>query len=305
MTTLTPPASHRNLVAWFVTDPEPAGAPEYMVLEEAMEKHPRLLHETGNVNELLIENPGDMDMFIQAGDIVKGGRQDRTLGTDFIVPARSGQIPVPVFCVEASRWHKRRNESAAHFSTSTDIVASKKLHAALRSRKAQHEVWESVAEEQMKLTKASGVSAHSQESPSSLQLSYELGDIQKRRREYCEALENRKPAESRGVIWAINGRLSHADIFASPSHFTKVWRKLLNAAALEALGESIAPVAESSELPDADQIQSWLNHNAPTEEENLPPRTRVQTQKSPTHLRFNTFDTQCQAPIHVTILAQG
>jgi len=34
--------------------------------------------------------PKQVDLFIQAGDIVKGGKQDRTIGTDFVVPARSG-----------------------------------------------------------------------------------------------------------------------------------------------------------------------------------------------------------------------
>ncbi|MFA7233743.1 MAG: DUF6569 family protein [Terrimicrobiaceae bacterium] len=92
-----------------------AGNSHYTVVEEAMENQTGFLHETGDVNELLIENPGDHDLFIQAGDIVKGGRQDRTRGVDLIVPAKSGKGPIPVFCVESARWHKRRSESDACF----------------------------------------------------------------------------------------------------------------------------------------------------------------------------------------------
>jgi hypothetical protein len=116
MKNISPPTTVRNLTAWFISVPPGEEIPNYTVLEEAMKNQPELLHETGNVNELLIENPGDKDLFIQAGDIVKGGRQDRTLGADFIVPAKSGKVPIPVFCVEAARWHKRRSESDKHFS---------------------------------------------------------------------------------------------------------------------------------------------------------------------------------------------
>ena len=132
MPTLSPPVSSLNLAAWFVLAPGrspsspsyldgrsiPGGLggahahPGYLVLEEAIDCATALVHETGSVNELLIENAGDVDLFIQAGDIVKGGRQDRTIGVDFVVPARSGRIPLPVFCVEQARWHRRGEEAA-------------------------------------------------------------------------------------------------------------------------------------------------------------------------------------------------
>ena len=68
------PSAARNLTAWFVSVPQVKKTPDYTVLEEAMEARTGLVYETGDVNELLIENPGDQDLFIQAGDIVKGGR---------------------------------------------------------------------------------------------------------------------------------------------------------------------------------------------------------------------------------------
>ncbi len=48
---------------------------------------------------------------IQAGDVVKGGRQDRTIGVGFVLPAKSGRVPIPSFCVEIGRWHRRAAES--------------------------------------------------------------------------------------------------------------------------------------------------------------------------------------------------
>ena len=90
------------------------------------------------------------------------------------MPAKSGRVPIPVFCVEAARWHKRHSESDVHFSKSSDFVASKKLRAAVNARKSQGAVWESVEEEQAKLSESIGLCAKAAMSPSSLQLSYEM-----------------------------------------------------------------------------------------------------------------------------------
>ncbi|MCX6972596.1 MAG: hypothetical protein NTV93_20935 [Verrucomicrobia bacterium] len=302
MRTLTQPVTARNLTAWFVSVPPGQQIPDYTVLEEAMENLTGLLHETGNVNQLLIENPGDHDLFIQAGDIVKGGRQDRTLGADFIVPAKSGKVPIPVFCVEAARWHKRKNEPDAHFSKSSDYASSKKLRAALRTSKSQGEVWASVKEEQEKLSESLGSDATSAESPSSLQLSYEKQAASLD--EYLAGLGSALSTDSVGVVWAINGKLSHADIYGGPVLFRKVWKKLLRAAAFEAIGERSEQPAEA--LRDIAEVSAWLEEAsaAASEDENLPPRTRLSTRRAKAQLRFETRDTSVADPIHLSILAQ-
>ena len=294
----------RNLTAWFVTVPPGGKIPNYTVLEEAMEAQVGLVHETGDVNELLIENPGDLDLFIQAGDIVKGGRQDRTLGTDFIVPAKSGKVPIPVFCVESARWHKRRDESDAFFSKSGNFASSKKLRAALHSKNSQGEVWQSVAEDQAKVSEVLGASIQCMASPSSLQLSYETKEVTAALSDYLTCLESAPTDEAAGVVWAINGKLSHADIYGDSALFRKVWKKLLRAAALEAIGERAHP---SGELPtDVAEVSKWLEAAslANAEEENLPPRTRLSTRRSESQLRFETVDTEATGPIHLSILAR-
>lgn len=298
------PTSALNLTAWFVSVPTVPGVPNYTVLEEAMEMQTGLVYETGNVNELLIENLGDLDLFIQAGDIVKGGRQDRTLGADFIVPAQSGKVPIPVFCVESARWHKRRNESDVHFSKSSDFASSKKLRAALRAQKSQSEVWASVEEDQAKLGESIGLSAKAAMSPSSLQLSYEMKETMAAVEEYLAGLETAPSPEATGVVWVINGQFSHADIYGDAALFRKVWKKLLRAAAFEAIGERTRPSAASP--ADITGVSKWLEEAkaATAEEESLPPRTRLSTRRGKSQLRFETHDTAVAEPIHLSILAQ-
>jgi hypothetical protein len=304
MKTLTQPTTAKNLTAWFVSVPLGQEIPNYTVLEEAMENQAGLLHETGDVNELLIENPGDTDLFIQAGDIVKGGRQDRTLGVDFIVPAKSGKVPIPVFCVEGARWHKRRSESDVYFSKSSDFIASKKLRAAVNSKKNQGEVWASVEEDQGKLSESIGLCAKAAASPSSLQLSYEMKETAAAVEEYLALLESALSEKSVGVVWAINGKLSHADIYGSPVLFKKVWKKLLRAAAFEAIGERTEQAVGAPR--DIAEVSAWLEEAAAaaSEEENLPPRTQLSTRRAKAQLRFETRDTTVAEPIHLSILAQ-
>jgi len=110
----------------------------FIPLDEALEQRCVIVHETGNVGQLEIENLSDvLDLYVQAGDVVKGGRQDRTLGVDFVLPAKSGRTPVPSFCVESGRWRSRASEDVHSSSSSKSYLASKKLRMAAKMSKSQ------------------------------------------------------------------------------------------------------------------------------------------------------------------------
>ena len=97
-----------------------------------MDRRIAVVHETGSVNELTIENVTlNEDVFVQAGDIVKGGKQDRVLSVDLILAASSDSVPISAFCVEQSRWQARGSESADHF-TITEMVATYSLKQAIK-----------------------------------------------------------------------------------------------------------------------------------------------------------------------------
>src|SRR5260370_29593682 len=98
-------------------------AVRYLALQSAMEHKKVVVYETKQVNELAIENVSTEPVFIQQGDIVKGGHQDRMISNDFILPPKSGRLPLAAFCVEQGRWNPRGNESALAFSASTELGA--------------------------------------------------------------------------------------------------------------------------------------------------------------------------------------
>ena len=63
------------------------------------------------VNQLVLVNNSDRPLILLAGEIVTGGKQDRVVGKDRIVPPKSDPIDLSVFCVEPGRWVK----TASHF----------------------------------------------------------------------------------------------------------------------------------------------------------------------------------------------
>jgi hypothetical protein len=124
------PFSHENLAIYLVRGRSAEG-PIPATLEEALTKGSVIVHETGNVRELKIENTGDEPVFIQFGDLVKGGRQDRVLTTSLLIPPRSGQIAIGAYCVEQGRWAKRGGEDAAKFSASNAQLFSRAAKVAI------------------------------------------------------------------------------------------------------------------------------------------------------------------------------
>src|SRR5262249_30441907 len=117
------PYVHENLAVYFVHGSN-AARPVPITLQEALAKGDVKVIETGRVNELMIENGGGEQIFIQAGDIVKGGKQDRVLTVSLVLPPRSGRVPIDSFCVEQGRWSARGSEDQGKFSSARDAMPS-------------------------------------------------------------------------------------------------------------------------------------------------------------------------------------
>ena len=255
------PYTHANLSLYFAHGPSAAG-PVPLTLQEALAKNQVLVRETGNVNQLVIENRGNDEVFVQAGEIVKGGKQDRVLTVSVLLPKNSGPVPIGAYCVEQGRWQARGQEDSTRFASSDAAVPSRKAKIAMKAPveatvppdrmgrpsdprrdadigRRQNEVWKDVAETQRKLAGTLGAPVGAPESRSSLQLSLENKQVKATVAEYVKALE---PAiltapDAVGFAFAINGAINSADLYPSHGLFKKLWPKLLKAAATEAVAE--------------------------------------------------------------------
>jgi len=279
------PSVHENIAVYFVHGPSAPG-PVPLTLQEALAKGAVEVLETGNVQELKMRNIGKEPVFVQFGDIVKGGQQDRVLTVSMVIEPGSGLIPIGAYCVEQGRWAVRGKEDARRFALSDQVMPSREaklamassakpaaprpetttgapaeppasvagflrrsqedIEAALQQRRlvtgsgganAQHEVWRNVSKVQEALTSALAVPVASEKSRTSLQLALENEKLRQAQDAYVAALSPAATARSDivGVVFAINGRLSSADVYPSNGLFRKMWPKLARAAATEAL----------------------------------------------------------------------
>jgi ARG and Rhodanese-Phosphatase-superfamily-associated Protein domain len=280
-TRISGPEAYKNLAVYFIHGPSAQG-PVPLTLQEAFDKGSVRVLETGTVNELKVENTGDEDIFIQSGDIVKGGKQDRVLRMSFVLPPKSGAVSIAAFCVEAGRWSARGSENVGAFMSAAEAMPSREAKLAMRApmetaampaasaaaspqRRAaadpvhlrQQEVWASVAATQSKLSEELSADVASPRSETSLQLSLENKQLQQARAGYMSALEGAsgQKGDIVGYAIAINGKVASADVYPSNALFRKMWPKQLAAAVTEAIG---AKGGDAAAAPSAEAVQQFL-----------------------------------------------
>ncbi|MEW6363891.1 MAG: DUF6569 family protein [Acidobacteriota bacterium] len=295
---LSGPFIHKNLTVYLVCGKDAYDARNVVTLEEAIQRKTVVVHETGSVGELSVENLSeDEHVFIQAGDVVKGGRQDRTVQYDMIVGPKSGEVPLKSFCVEQGRWSARGGEDAAAFSQSKHAVNAKELKAAIRAEGQQGKVWEKVAEVQRKMSESVGARVNSDLSPSSLQLAMENSGVRATTDEYLQTLRGALDAEDDaiGFVACVNGKVASADIYGSAAILEKVWEKMLTASAQEAIAESAAAGAASSPVPAAAEIVAFIlkaeaEGRAAAEKRQVSSRTEEEKREAAEAYVFESFD---------------
>lgn len=210
--------------------------------------------EGARVNELMLVNESSRPLILLAGEVVSGGKQNRIIGADLIVPPNSDPLPLEVFCVEHGRW-----SSGGGAFGSAKAIAHPSIREEAQVGKSQSGVWESVARSAARLEVASPTGSYvdvlnspeakSQfdETARSIEGEYE--------RELRKQLQG---GGAVGVVVAINGRLVWADVFPSADLFQKYWPKLLRSYMLEAqAGERL-----TRGVPSSEEAQAFLSEYA-------------------------------------------
>jgi hypothetical protein len=233
------PYTHDNLTIFFLHGEDQIKDRKFLTLDEALAAKKVIVHETKNVGQLAIENVSNQDVFVQAGDIVKGGQQDRVLVVDLIVPAKSGKTPIVSFCVEQGRWSKREKEDDKRFNSSKDNLVGNKLKLAARMARNQGQVWRNVGYAQSQLSKTLKSDVKDAKSETSLQLTLENKKLLETIDVFVKKLEKSlgKQKDVIGYAVAINGKVNNADVYANADLFRKLWPKLLKCSAIEAIAE--------------------------------------------------------------------
>lgn len=207
------------------------GLGEYTVLEDAMKDGKVEISEvsnSGQVNQLIAENKGNDTLFVMAGEIVKGGKQDRVIAQGFVL-APGETKDIAAFCVEQGRWSPSGSGASGYQFTGTYKLASNKLRGTVAKEKNQQAVWREVAD----VTDAHG----SRTSTGTYTALMNADSLQAEIAAYLAHYRKAFPAHSDvvGFVAVSGDKVLGCDLFATNDLFRKSFENLLYAYATEAI----------------------------------------------------------------------
>ncbi len=216
----------------------------------------------GRVNELSLINNSNRPLLLLAGEIVTGGKQDRVVSKDRIIPAHSQPVALGVFCVEPHRW----TETSAHFKSFSSAMAQPSVRSKAMADKNQQQVWEQVAKSRSAvidgLPRAAAMPLQASSSyANAMQSNSVQGEIDKiakpLQQSYETLIQKLRAEHAVGAVVAVNGEIVWADVFASSELLNRFWPKLIRSYAAESFGQ-IEPV-EAKRWPTQQSAQQFLD----------------------------------------------
>ncbi|MFC2172034.1 ARPP-1 family domain-containing protein [Acidobacteriota bacterium] len=169
----------------------------------------------GRVDTVRVKNHGRRPVFIMAGEIMSGSKQDRIARHDVLIPKRSGWIEISVYCVEAGRWEAKTSQ----FSSKGSVA-----HPGLRKKAYGGQRQESIWSEVDSMAGELGVR---QSRDRAFQEVYEDRDVQKKIDEYMKGLPIPRHLGAVGFVAFSGHRVIGADVFGNEALFEGLRDKLI------------------------------------------------------------------------------
>lgn len=203
------PCSYKGLIIYPLHLKEVLDETNYLSSSEGFERECLVVKETNVVSKLVAINNCSSYIVLLGGESLIGGKQNRTLRYDVLLPPRSGEVGLPTFCVEESRWSGR-----GKFRRSIVLHQSARLKALYSA--SQSEVWEQIRYD---LKRLNAVNATQDATEVYERNSSVIGEY---RRNIV------LPAGTVGVIAMRFGRIMGMDAFCNPRVFGKFRERVLN-----------------------------------------------------------------------------
>lgn len=202
---------------------------KYTPLKEALEKKKVVIREKsdgGTVNTLTIQNVSKDTIIIICGEVIKGGKQDRIINQDIVLPPNSPKMDLSVFCVEAGRWSAR--STGTQFSGYHN-VGSLSLRKVVEKESTQGKVWDKVSEFNTKNSTVNATQTYTAMNNNS--------DYVKQVNEYTKFFKDKLEKEQNliGVLIVSGNKVLGCDMFATSDLFRQNLDNLLASYATEAI----------------------------------------------------------------------
>jgi hypothetical protein len=206
--------------------------------------------EDDTVNQLTLTNNSDRPMFLLAGEVIIGGKQDRIIGQNTIIAANTTLV-VPVFCVEHGRWQEGEGENGRVFQSAKALA-----HGRLRGKAShadQGEVWREVAQKNRERKTTNATDTYRQVANQQA-----TGALAAQEKRVAAALAKVSPADRAnmiGYVVALNGKVATVDMFNSPRLFRKLEDKLVKSYLTESVD---IPAAKNIAAPTAADVKTFM-----------------------------------------------
>ena len=171
--------------------------------------------------ELLVDNRGKVAVLLLAGEILVGGKQNRVLKEDLLLPPSSGARNIYVYCVERGRWNEGRKDFESKSS-----FAQPGVRAYLMRKAPQSDVWSAVGRAAREAQASSPTDSYQQ--------IYEQPEVKAHLADLERGLASAAAPGAYGAAAFTGSGLSGLDLFHAPALFAREWPKLLRAHAVEA-----------------------------------------------------------------------
>jgi hypothetical protein len=224
-----------------------AGAIRPMVRRRSGQVPP--IHDGAQVNQLMLVNNSSRPLLLLAGEIVSGGKQDRVIAKDRIVPAESDPIDLGVFCVEPGRWVGTSSKFYSNAGMAS-AMAAPAVRSKAMSDKDQQKVWSEVGRTRAAMiasvpaaSETVTVEAQPLQTTTSYAKVMDNKAVQEQvdsvaapmESDYRSVIKQLRDRNAVGVVVAVNGEIIWADMFASTDLLQKYWPKLVRSYAAEAI----------------------------------------------------------------------
>jgi sulfur carrier protein ThiS len=263
--TILAPIRHGNLSVFPVVAARSFDTREFLTLDEGLRSGEVIVTESSSVqplmrrrrtptpsgaqvNQLVLVNNSKRPLILLAGEIVTGGKQDRVIGKDRIIPAESDPVDLGVFCVEPGRWVGSSDRFGVVGGVGGAVpapIASPSVRAKAMADKDQQQVWSEVAKTRTAMAETVTVEAAAQaiNTTSSYARVMDNKEVKQRvdsvaepiQRNYQSLIQQLRDQNAVGVVVAVNGQIVWADVFASTNLLEKYWPKLVRSYAAVAV----------------------------------------------------------------------
>ncbi|TAE71473.1 MAG: hypothetical protein EAZ85_10715 [Bacteroidetes bacterium] len=237
--------------------------------------------EDGEVNTLMIQNICKDTIYIMAGEIIQGGKQDRVIAKDIVLPPSSPAIDVSVFCVEQGRWEyeEQKIEKNKNFQKYYG-TASLKLRAKVEKEQNQQAVWGEVRRSNNENNTKTETQAYTAQNNSK--------DFQQKNQKYVDYFTKifTNDKETIGVVVVTGNQVVGVDMFASVDLFQSQIGSLLTSYANEAITDGKEVNIEPNIV--REYMDNLLSNNQQKQNEFLEKRGKKVKHKE-INLRMSTF----------------